>query len=153
MKITVKTILANISPWSYGERGAAVSGAIAAIGTFFNWWLGGFEGMIQALIFFMVMDFALGFVSSLKSKTTNSYVMFWGGVNKFLVLLMVGIGVKLDILLSLDSPYIRTSIIWFFIGRELLSIIENYGKLDMPMPPVMKQVLKQLQENGGDANE
>lgn len=27
--------------WSYGSEGAAVSGMLAAAGTFLNWWFGG----------------------------------------------------------------------------------------------------------------
>ena len=139
----------KLSIWSYGKEGAAASGVLAVVGTFLNWWLGGFDVMLQSLLFFMVMDIIVGIAAAYKDKKVNSNVMFWGGVNKFLVLGMVGIGMKLDILMGLENPYIRTAVIWFFIGRELLSIVENYGKLGMSLPPAIKNALEQIQEKGG----
>ncbi len=105
--------------------------------------------MLQSLLFFMVMDVIVGIAAAYKDKKVNSNVMFWGGVNKLLVLGMVGIGMRLDILMGLENPYIRTAVIWFFIGRELLSIVENYGKLGMSLPPAIKNALEQIQEKGG----
>lgn len=109
--------------------------------------------MVQALIAFMALDFVLGFAASVKNHTTDSQVMFWGGVNKVLVLGLVGVGVVLDSLLGAGEPYIRTAVIWFYIARELLSILENYGKLGNNIPPILKTVLAQLQDKGGQGHE
>ena len=133
---------------SYGPFGRVVSSCFAAAGTFANWLLGGWDLMVQALIAFMALDFVLGFAASVKNHTTDSQVMFWGGVNKVLVLGLVGVGVLLDSLLGVGEPYIRTAVIWFYIARELLSILENYGKLGNNIPPILKTVLAQLQEKG-----
>ena len=69
---------------------------IAAAGTFFNAFLGGYDNMLEALVWFMAIDFCIGFLAAGKAKAIDSHVMFWGGINKFLVLMMVGIGVLLD---------------------------------------------------------
>ena len=66
---------------------------------------------------------------------------------------MVGVGVVLDSLLGAGEPYIRTAVIWFYIARELLSILENYGKLGNNIPPILKTVLAQLQDKGGQGHE
>ena len=124
--------------WSYGSEGAAVSGMLAAAGTFLNWWFGGFDKI----------DFALGFLAAAKSRTIDSQVMFWGGVNKVLVLVFVGFGVVLDGIVGTPEPYIRTAIIWFYIGREGLSIVENYGKMGLPLPEFITAVLNQLKDKG-----
>lgn len=126
---------------------------IAAVGTFFNWLLGGWDVMVQTLIFFMALDFILGITAALKARTVDSHVMFWGGINKVLVLCLVAVGAMLDTLLGMDNPYIRTAVIWFYIARELLSILENYGKLGNKVPPVLKTILAQLQEKGENTNE
>ena len=138
---------------SYGPFGRVVSSCFAAAGIFANWLLGGWDLMVQALIAFMALDFVLGFAASVKSHTTDSQVMFWGGVNKVLVLGLVGVGVLLDSLLGAGEPYIRTAVIWFYIARELLSILENYGKLGTNIPPILKTVLAQLQDKGGQGHE
>ena len=138
---------------NYGSFGLRVSSCFAAAGTALNWLLGGWDLMVQALIAFMALDFVLGFAASVKNHTTDSQVMFWGGVNKVLVLGLVGVGVLLDSLLGAGEPYIRTAVIWFYIARELLSILENYGKLGNNIPPILKTVLAQLQEKGGEGHE
>jgi len=131
---------------NYGSFGLRVSSCFAAAGTALNWLLGGWDLMVQALIAFMALDFVLGFAASVKNHTTDSQVMFWGGVNKVLVLV-------LDSLLGAGEPYIRTAVIWFYIARELLSILENYGKLGNNIPPILKTVLAQLQDKGGQGHE
>ena len=138
---------------NYGSFGLRVSSCFAAAGTALNWLLGGWDLMVQALIAFMALDFVLGFAASVKNHTTDSQVMFWGGVNKVLVLGLVGVGVLLDSLLGVGEPYIRTAVIWFYIARELLSILENYGKLGNNIPPILKTVLAQLQDKGGQGHE
>ena len=138
---------------NYGSFGLRVSSCFAAAGTALNWLLGGWDLMVQALIAFVALDFVLGFAAGVKNHTPDSQVMFWGGVNKVLVLGLVGVGVVLDSLLGAGEPYIRTAVIWFYIARELLSILENYGKLGNNIPPILKTVLAQLQDKGGQGHE
>lgn len=138
--------------WNYGETGAKISLATSAIGTFLSYKLGGWDSMIKALVMFMALDFILGFLASCKAKKTDSKVMFWGGVNKILVLILVYVGVQLDNALSLPEPFARTAIIWFYIGREGLSVVENYGKMGLPLPKFISTVLEQLKDKGDNAN-
>ncbi len=135
--------------WSYGADGAVISSILAVIGTALNWWLGGWDQMIQALVAFMAVDFVLGFLAAAKAGSLDSNVMFWGGVNKLLVLMFVGVGVILDRLTGLATPTIRTAVIWFYIGREGLSITENYGKLGLPLPEAIKAALEQISKKSG----
>ena len=141
-EVTEKTV------WNYGTEGAKISGGVAVIGTIFSSLLGGWDSMVQALIFFMVVDFALGFVASMKNQTTTSKAMLWGGFNKILVLVAVAMGVVLDTLFALPQPMVRTAIIWFYIGREGLSIVENYGKMGLPLPTFISKLLAQLKDTG-----
>lgn len=142
----------NLRINGYGEFGRMVSALTAAVGTTLNWWLGGWDKMVLTLIIFMGVDFVTGIIAAVKSGTVDSRVMFWGGVNKVLVLGLVGVGVLLDGLLGTGEPYIRTAIIWYYIARELLSILENYGKLGNNVPPILQKVLAQLQEKGEEYN-
>lgn len=134
--------------WNYGNEGATLSGVVAVAGTLLNGWLGGFDNMVQALVTCMAIDFALGFLEAVKSRMVDSHTMFWGGINKILVLVFVGFGVVLDGLVATPQPYIRTAIIWFYIGREGLSIVENYGKMGLPLPKFITTVLRQLKDQG-----
>ncbi len=140
--------LAKASPAGYGEAGTRISGAVAVVGTLFSALLGGWDVMIRALIFFMAFDFLSGIAAACREHRLDSQVMFWGGVGKVMVLALVAAGVVLDGLLGLPEPYCRTAIIWFYVGREGLSILENYGKLGLPLPAFLAGLLRQLQDRG-----
>lgn len=132
--------------WNYGEIGKGISATLAVIGTFITSALGGWDIMIKALMWFMVADFLTGIIAACKLHTTDSHVMFWGGVNKLLVLVMVAMAVILDGVFGMPEPYVRTMVIWFYIGREGLSLVENYGKMGLPLPTFIKTMLKQIAE-------
>ena len=142
------TALAKASPAGYGEVGAKISGAVAVIGTLLSALLGGWDGMIRALIFFMAFDFLSGIAAACREHSLDSQVMFWGGVGKVMVLGLVAAGTVLDRLLGLAEPCCRLAVIWFYIGREGLSALENYGKLGLPLPAFLTGLLAQLQQRG-----
>ncbi len=132
--------------WNYGRAGARISGLVSAMGTGAVALLGGWDRPLKALLLFMVMDFLLGVLAAAKGKELDSKAAFWGGVNKLAVLCFVAVGVVLDGLLPLEEPYLRTAVIFFYMAREGLSLMENYGKLGGELPPVLREVLLQLKE-------
>lgn len=136
------------SPMAYGRWGARWSAIFALVGTGLSALLGGWDGPVQALLFFMAFDFFSGFAAACKEGSVSSQVMLWGGVGKVMVLALVAAGVVLDQLLGLSDPYCRMAVIWFYIGREGLSILENYGRLDLPLPSFFTDLLEQLQGRG-----
>ena len=144
----VQTNLLNAVMWNYGEKGAAFSGVLATAGVLFNGLVGGYDVMIKALLFFMVFDFITGFACSLKKCGTSSQKMFWGGVNKLFVFIMVGAAVILDTLLGNTTPLLRTAIIWFYIGREGLSMVENLGNLGVDIFEPLQKALIQIEKKG-----
>ena len=136
--------------WNYGEKGAGISVAVAAVGTFLAEILGGWDFMMVALLWAMGLDILLGLLCAIRSKSVDSQVMLWGGINKVLVLLFVGFGVVLDHAVGLQQPYIRTAIICFYLGREGLSALENSAKLGVPWPEFVKTMLAQLKDKGNE---
>lgn len=136
------------SPMAYGPWGARFSTVFALAGMGLSALLGGWDSPIRALLFFMAIDLVSGFAAACKERSVNSQVMLWGGVGKVMVLILVAAGVVLDQLLGLADPCCRMAVIWFYIGREGLSILENYGKLGLPLPSFLTELLQQLQNQG-----
>ena len=134
--------------WNYGTVGAKISAGVAAVGIMLNMLLGGYDKILGLLVFLMLADFILGILSAIKAKKLNSKAMLWGGVNKILVLLIVALAVRLDCALPIKEPYIRCAVIWFYCGREGLSLVENYGKMGMPLPSFIVKILEQLKTQG-----
>ena len=89
--------------WSYGGMGAAISGGVAAIGTWITARLGGWDEALMILVGCMALDFAIGVLAAGKNGQLNSKIAFWGGVNKIVVLFLVAVGVGLDRFLPLKE--------------------------------------------------
>ena len=139
---------AKVRPGAYGEWAARFAGYFALLGTGLSALVGGWDGPVKALLFFMGFDFLSGFAAACREKRLDSQVMFWGGIGKGMVLLLVAAGVALDALLGLPEPYCRLAVIWFYIGREGLSILENYGRLGLPLPAFLGELLEQVKDRG-----
>jgi toxin secretion/phage lysis holin len=124
------------------------SAVIAAIGTIVSAWLGGWDAALSVLIGLMITDYVTGFLGAVRLKKVNSEVMFWGGIRKGVILVVVGIAVLLDSMLGNPEPILRTLAIYFYAAREGISVTENLGIIGVSLPPVIVKVLEQLQEKG-----
>jgi toxin secretion/phage lysis holin len=138
-----------------GENGREVfaGGIIAVIGTIATTYLGGWDTSLQLLAALMIADYLTGVLGAFKTKNFNSDVMFWGGVRKGIVLLVIMLAVKVDMFVGNGSPVFRTLAMYFYIGREGLSVIENMGVIGVPLPDAFKKTFTQLQEKGGGIDE
>ncbi len=97
----------------------------------------------------MVADYITGVLGAFKTKTVNSDTMYWGGIRKVTVLFVIGLAALIDGWVQPGVPIFRTAAIYFYAGREGLSVIENLGTLGTPLPAKLRQYLEQLQDKGG----
>lgn len=125
---------------------------IATVGTVTSAFFGGWDIALQILVFCMVADYATGLLGAIKTSSVNSEVMFWGGIGKAIVFIVIALAVMLDKMTGSEAPVFRTLALYFYIGREGLSIIENLGTLNVPLPSFLKKVLTQLQDKGDGKN-
>lgn len=119
----------------------------AAAGTIVSAWLGGWDVALQALVAFMVVDYLTGVLAAIKQRRLSSEVMFWGGLRKGIILLVLAMAVILDRLVGNEDPIFRTLAIYFYVAREGLSILENLGLLGIPLPDFLRRVLEQLNDD------
>ena len=122
------------------------STVIAAIGTIVSAWLGGWDAALRVLVVLMVIDYMTGFLGAIKDEKVNSEVMFWGGVRKGIILVVLALAVLLDQMVGNSVPILRTLAIYFYVAREGVSVTENLGILGVPLPPGISRVLTQLQD-------
>lgn len=95
----------------------------AAMGGWLGWFLGGNDGLLYALIAFVVIDYITGAANIL-----DVYVIGNGSV-------------------------LRTAVIFFYISNEGVSLLENAAHLGLPVPEKMKAVLEQLHNRDGKDGE
>ena len=128
----------------------------AAIGGWLGYFLGGCDGLLIALIIFVVCDYITGVLCAIADKKLSSAVGFKGICRKVLIFILVGIANVIDINVLGQVGVLRTSVIFFYISNEGLSLIENASHLGLPIPEKMKEVLEQLHnrdEKGTDDKE
>lgn len=113
--------------------------------------LGGWDKGAIILIALMAVDYVTGVLGAIKTKTVSSDVMFWGGLRKIVVLAVIALAFAFDGWMNPDSPVFRTIAIYFYVGREGLSVVENLGTLDVPLPQKIKDALQQLSDKGDEA--
>lgn len=130
--------------------------AFAAVGGWLGWFLGGNDGLLYALIAFVVIDYITGIMCAVYDKQLSSAVGFKGICKKVLIFALVGIAHILDVNVIGTGSVLRTAIIFFYISNEGVSLMENASYLGLPIPTKLKDVLAQLHdraEKGGDDDE
>ena len=118
--------------------------AFSAIGGFIGWFLGGFDGFLYALIAFAVIDYITGVMCAISDKKLSSEVGFKGICRKVLIFVLVGIGNLVDVYVLGEAGVLRTTVIFFYLSNEGVSLLENSAHLGLPIPQKLKSVLEQL---------
>lgn len=138
------------------EFWTSVQVVFTAIGGWLGWFLGGCDGLMYALIAFVVVDYITGIMCAIVDKKLSSEVGFKGICKKVLIFLLVGMANILDVNIIGSGSVLRTAAIFFYLSNEGVSLMENAAHLGLPVPNAMKEVLQQLHdraENGGNKNE
>lgn len=117
---------------------------ITALGGYIGWFLGGIDGFMYALITFVVIDYITGLMVAVLEKKLSSEVGFRGIFKKVLIFTLVGVGNIIDVYLIKNGSAIRTAVIFFYLSNEGISILENTGKIGLPIPEKLKKALDQL---------
>lgn len=119
---------------------------IAALGGWLGYFLGGCDGLLYALMVFVVLDYITGVLCAIADRRLSSAVGFKGICRKVLIFALVGIANILDVHVIGTGCVARTATIFFYISNEGVSILENAANLGLPVPKKVKEVLKQLHD-------
>ena len=123
---------------------------ITAIGGWLGYFLGGCDGLLYALLAFVVMDYITGVMCAVTDHRLSSAVGFKGICRKVLIFALVGIGHILDTQVVGDGNVIRTAVIFFYVSNEGVSLLENASHLGLPITEKMKDILAQLHNRSND---
>ena len=125
----------------------------AGIGGWLGWFLGGCDGLLIALLAFVVIDYITGVMCAVVDKKLSSAVGFKGICKKILIFALVGVGHILDTMVIGTGSVLRTAVIFFYLSNEGISLIENAGHLGLPIPQKLKSVLEQLHDRSEKEDE
>lgn len=110
----------------------------AAVGGWLGYFLGGCDGLLYALVAFVVIDYITGVMCGIADRKLNSEVGFKGIAN------------ILDVNVIGTGSVLRTAVVFFYISNEGVSLLENAAHLGLPVPEKMKKVLEQLHDRSDD---
>lgn len=130
--------------WSLVQLG------FTAVGGWLGYFLGGCDGLLYALLAFVVLDYLTGVMCAVADKKLSSAVGFKGICRKVLIFVMVGVAHLLDVHIFGETGVLRTAIIFFYLSNEGLSLVENAAYLGLPIPVKLRKVLEQLHDRSED---
>lgn len=137
----------------------------SVVGTIAAYIFGEWTPLIGALLAFVIIDLVTGFAKGIYDKKLRSRKMFDGIWRKCMIAIVICVANFIDLSVTpyifgvtLEGdpvPVIRTLVILFYITMELVSIAENLGQMNFPLPKVLMdyiELLKEKQETGNVKN-
>lgn len=124
----------------------SITSAIGAVLTYFTGW----NDALEALLTLMVIDYATGLLAAYINPDLklDSHKGFRGICKKIVIILLIVLAHELEKATGL--PAVQSVVVWFFIGNEGLSIIENSAKAGVPVPEKLRKTLEQLSSEKGE---
>lgn len=121
------------------EWGAIVS----VVGSICSYSLG-WNGILEALVFAMAIDYISGLLAAYinPGMKLDSRKGFRGIAKKIMILLLVSLAHFVD--QATGQTFVQIVAIWFFLGNEGLSIVENAANAGLPIPQKLRDTLEQL---------
>ena len=119
---------------------------MAAVCTLISFLFGDMEGMLIALIALIILDYISGVIAAAVEKRLSSAVGAKGIAKKIFMLLIVALANIVDINVIGDGHVLKTVTIVFYICNECISLIENAGRIGVPVPKKLLDVLEQLRD-------
>ena len=135
---------------------AALMGGAAVIGAWISELFGGWDTVIVTLILFMALDYISGLVvagvfhrsDKTQSGKLDSTACWQGLLKKGMTLVVVLVAAQLDSVLG--TSFVREAAVIAYIVNETISIIENAGRMGLPVPDALMKAIEQLQGKGKD---
>ena len=119
---------------------------LAGVCTILSFLFGDMEGMMIALIALIILDYISGVIAAAVEKRLSSEVGAKGIAKKIFMLLIVALANIVDINVIGDGHVLKTVTVVFYICNECISLIENAGRIGVPVPKKLLDVLEQLRD-------
>nr|WP_088327955.1 phage holin family protein [Bacillus cereus] len=116
---------------------------IATFGGFCGYFLGEWDATLKVLVTMAIIDYLTGMIAAGFNGQLKSKVGFKGIAKKVVLFLLVAAATQADVIMGTNSA-IREATIFFFIGNELLSLLENAGRMGIPLPSALTNAVEIL---------
>ena len=121
-----------------------------AIGTFCIYIFGGLDIALQCLLVVIALDYITGMIKGYKNAKLDSKVGILGIMKKIGILCLVALAVVIDKATAnsgiIQAGVLRSTVIYYLVANEGLSIIENLADIGILVPEFLKNRLNQMKK-------
>ncbi len=129
--------------FNFFNSGSIFKTIVALSGGAASYLYGGWSSLLGILLAFVVVDYVSGFIAAGIEGKLASDIGLRGIAKKVFIFVIVAVAHLAD--QAAGIAIIRDAAIFFYLANELLSIIENSGRIGLPIPPVIAQAVGILQ--------
>lgn len=127
--------------------------AAAGVGAVTSYAFGGWSALLGVLLAFVVVDYISGVTAAAvegsagKGPGLSSSRGLQGIARKVFIFAVVAVAHLVDKTLG-QAHILRDASVFFYLSNEALSILENIGRIGVPIPPVIMQAVEVLHRKG-----
>lgn len=135
-------------PLFKGANLMKLQGFLAVLGIPITFLFGEWSPFMNVLLVFIALDTLTGFFKALVNRQLRGRNMSLGILRKAGIFLVLIIGNMIDVVLFDSVPVAKSALIFFYIGMEGISIVENLHELGIPIPDFIGRYLETIKEKG-----
>lgn len=122
----------------------------ALLGATISFFFGEWSTALIVLIVLTMFDYGTGILSAAINQKLSSKIGYTGIARKTFVFVIVSIAHYADVLTGNQNNMFQQSTLFFYIANEMISILENAGKMGVPIPSILKKAIQIFQDKGGE---
>lgn len=122
---------------------AAYKIGFTGLGALGGYLFGGWSALLSILLAFVITDYVTGIMAGYVEGKLSSKIGFKAIPKKIMIFVLVAVAHLIDTSLG-ENHLFRDATIFFYISNELISILENAGRIGVPVPEQLKQAIQVL---------
>ena len=116
------------------------------LGKIISFFLGELDGLLYALVIFVILDYITGVCVAVQTKKLPSNIGAKGIAKKVAIFLMISVAHVADQYLVESTDVLRSVTTLFYLSNEGISIFENVCKIGLPLPGRLKNLLEKFKD-------
>lgn len=117
---------------------------IMVIGGLVSYLVGGLGLAFTVLLGLMLIDYITGLMKAAYTKSISSKIGSKGFIRKVSVILLIGAVYLVEKLTFEQVGYIGDGVVISYCVLEFISIVENMGKMNVPIPYTVRKIIEVL---------
>ncbi len=116
---------------------------MAGGGACISYLFGGWNQLLGILLAFVIIDYIAGVFASAIEGKLSSDIGRRGIAKKVFIFVIVAVAHLVDAALG-NGNFFRDATIFFYLANETISILENSGRIGLPIPEVLQKAIEIL---------